>query len=211
MTIQITHALLIAADSRARSSGAGFVLPLNMACEEFGIDGPREIAAFAAQLAVESAGFTRLEENLNYTTPERLAAIFRTAFPAADAARPFVRNPEALANRVYANRLGNGNEASGDGWRFRGRGLKQLTGRSNYTACFADLYRTTPDDPDRLLDTDGAARSAAWFWWRNGCGRTLTTRGFDAVTRIVNGPGMAGAAERRTAYVQVLAALGLKP
>jgi putative chitinase len=211
MTTQITHALLIAADTRARSSGADFVSPLNQACEEFGITAPREIAAFIAQLAVESAGFTRLEEDLNYKTPERLSAIFRTAFPTPDDARPFVRNPERLANRVYANRLGNGDEASGDGWRFRGRGLKQLTGRANYTACFADLYHTAPNDPDRLLDTDGAARSATWFWWRNRCGAALELRGFDAVTRLVNGPGMAGAAERRTAYAQVLAVMGLRP
>src|SRR5215469_2396136 len=96
------------------------------------VNTPQRLCHFMGQIYVESAGFTRLEENLHYRDPARLVALFRAVKDTADAAALIAQGPQAIANRVYANRLGNGDEASGDGWRYRGSGYKQLTGRGNY-------------------------------------------------------------------------------
>jgi putative chitinase len=193
----ITHSILIDIDRRAVRAHPDMADAINRACVEFGIVNLNEIAAFLAQCAVESAGFCRLEENLNYTSASRLCQIFPSRFKTEADALPCVRNPEKIANRVYALKIGNGDEASGDGWRYRGRGLKQLTGRSNYEQCAKALKFETPD---YLLTPEGAARSAAWFWVVNRCGKILKDSGIDAVTRVVNGPGMLGLAERRDAF-----------
>lgn len=183
---------------------------LTLACEEFDIRRPMEQAAFLAQACVESAGFSRVEESLIYTRAERILSVFPRAFETLAEARAYIRNPLALASRAYAGILGNGSIASGDGWRYRGRGFKQITGRDNYRACMQDLYGDPDTDPNRLLELDGAARSAAWFWLRNQCGQVLMTRGFDAVTRVVNGPAMLGKDERRAAFARARAALGIE-
>jgi len=126
-----------------------------------GITTPEQRAAFLAQVAVESNQLQTTTENLNYTTAQRLQQVFgRTHFPSPDAAAPFLRNPEALANRVYANRNGNGDEASGDG--YRGRGLMQTTGRENYRAAGHE------NDPETLEAPQGAADAAAQFWASHG-------------------------------------------
>ncbi|MDQ7990192.1 MAG: hypothetical protein REI09_11220 [Candidatus Dactylopiibacterium sp.] len=204
----VTERLLQQIDPRAAQK-PGFAGPLAAACAEFAIVAPMEIAAFLAQLAVESGGFTRVEENLNYTSASRLAAIFPRAFPTTADAQSYVGQPARIASRVYAWRLGNGDVASGDGWRYRGRGLIQITGRSNYQACLQALYGNATAEPERLCEPEGAARSAAWFWSRNACRQALLLQGFEATTRIINGPGMAGMAERREAYARALAALGV--
>lgn len=177
------------------------------ALQRFSITTPRRIAAFLAQCHVESAGFTRLEENLFYTTPGRIAAVWPSRFKSAAEAAPFARNPERLANRVYANRLGNGPEASGDGWRFRGRGLKQLTGRANYAEAARALGRPYVTDPDLLRAPADAVLTAAWFFARAGCNPLADAEQWDAITRRVNGPAMLAAAERRRRATQALAAL----
>lgn len=193
----ITHSVLLDIDSRSVRANPALADAIQSACEEFGISDPTEIAAFLAQCAVESAGFCRLVENLNYTSASRLRQIFPSRFASEDEARPYVGQPEKIANRVYSFKIGNGDEKSGDGWRYRGRGIKQLTGKTNYERCMSALNFS---DPDYLLTPEGAARSAAWFWVVNGCGRALKERGFDAVTRIVNGSGMLGADERRECF-----------
>ena len=122
--------------------------PLNAAMERFEINTPPRVAAFLAQVAHESGELARLVENLNYTAA-RLVAVWPTKFPTVEAAQPYERNPERLANRVYAKRLGNGDTASGDGWRFRGRGLIQLTGRNH----LADDQNDDNDDEDFIAIT----------------------------------------------------------
>ncbi|MFN7177229.1 MAG: glycoside hydrolase family 19 protein [Thermaurantiacus sp.] len=177
------------------------------AFQRFAINTAPRIAAFLAQCHVESAGFARLEENLWYTTPARIAAVWPSRFRSAADAAAFARNPERLANRVYAGRLGNGPEASGDGWRFRGRGLKQLTGRSNYAEAARALGRPYVTEPDLVRAPADAVLTAAWFFARAGCNALADARQWDAITRRINGPAMLAAPERRRRTTQALAAL----
>lgn len=131
---------------------------------QYGINTARRIAAFVGQVGVESAGFTALEEDLYYSA-DRLCVVWPSRFaPGSLEATACARQPEKLANIVYANRMGNGNEASGDGYRFRGAGLIQLTGRENQTA-FAQKTKVLPENVgDYLRTPKGAAESACWFW-----------------------------------------------
>jgi len=180
---------------------------LGPALARFAITTPRRIAAFLAQAHVESGGFSSLEENLYYTSPARIAAVWPSRFPSAEAAAPFARAPERLANRVYANRLGNGPEDSGDGWRFRGRGLKQLTGRANYAEAARALGRPYVAEPGLVAEPADAALTAAWFFARESCNALADAGDWDAITRRVNGPAMLAAAERRRRTREALRAL----
>lgn len=172
--------------------------PFNKAAAEFQINTPARMAAFIAQTGHESAGLSRLSENLYYTDAERVAGIFRSGFdtnkngviePAEIAfARAYTRNPEKLANRAYAGRGGNGDEATGDGWRYRGRGLIQVTFRDNYFRCGKALGLDLIATPDLLLEYVNAARSAAWYWQTNGCNELADKGDFLAVTRRINPP-----------------------
>ena len=175
-----------------------FAEPLAAACARFGITTPARIAGFVAQCRVESAGFTVLEENLRYRQPERLRAVFPSRVPnLADAARLVAAGPQAIANRVYAGRIGNGDEASGDGWRYRGRGLKQLTGRANYADAAEGLGRPYVERPDLVATPTDACLTAAWFWHNAKCNILADSAQWDAITRAVNGPGMLQADLRR--------------
>ena len=176
-----------------------FAPHLTAACNRYGITTPRRIGGFIGQLMIESASFTRLEENLFYTTPARIAAVWPSRFPNAAAAAPFARNPQRLANRVYAHRLGNGDEASGDGWRYRGRGLKQLTGRDNYEEAQMRIGRPYVAQPELVAQPADAALTAAWFFARHGCNELADQALWDEITRKVNGPARLQAAQRRTA------------
>lgn len=180
-----------------------FAGPLAAACALFGIDTERRIAAFVGQCAHESIGFSRLEESLYYTSSERIKAMWPRINPAG-----LTRAPQALANTVYANRLGNGPSETGDGWRYRGRGLIQLTGRANYGNAQAGCGRPYLDQPELLAQPDGAALSAAWWWHDNGCNALADRGDLDAITRRVNGPAMAGRAERLRAMQMALEAFG---
>lgn len=167
-----------------------FVDPLAAACARFDIVTPARLAGFIAQCRVESADFTRLEEDLRYRNPERLDEVFRSVVGLEDAARLIKAGPQAIANRVYAGRLGNGNEASGDGWRYRGRGLKQLTGRDNYADAAEALGRPYLEQPDLVARPEDACLTAAWFWHTNKCNVLADSAQWDMITRVVNGPGM---------------------
>ena len=177
-----------------------FEAPLNAACERFQIDTVPRQAAFVAQCAHESGGFVRLEEGLFYRTAERICIIFRRQVPSTAAAMPLVANPKGLANRVYANRNGNGNEASGDGWRYRGRGLIQLTGRANYASAAAKVGRPYVENPDLVMLPDDACLTAGAYWDMNRLNALADRGDIDAITKAVNGPGMVGAAERRALF-----------
>lgn len=177
---------------------ARHILPfLGPALQRFDIVTPDRIAAFLGQCHVESAGFTRLEENLMYTTAARLRAIFPSRFRTLADALPYVRQPERIANRVYAGKIGNGPESSGDGWRFRGRGIKQLTGRANYQQAAEALGRPYLASPGLLREPEDAVLTAAWFWGTHGLNALADAGQIDAITRRVNGPGMLDAATRR--------------
>lgn len=170
---------------------------ISAACTEFDIITPKRLAAFIAQIGHESAGFTTLSESLYYKDPERIAMLFKAGFDLnkngrVDAAeiefaKAYTRNSEKLANRAYANRMGNGDEQSGDGYRFRGRGLKQITGRDNYTRCGHALELELIAHPDLLLEDEYAARSAGWFWFANGCNTLADAGDFVGLTRRING------------------------
>lgn len=184
-----------------------FIEPLAAACARFDITTAARIAGFLAQCRVESADFTRLEENLFYTTPERIRQIFPSRVKSmADAAR-LVRNPRALANCVYAGKIGNGNEASGDGFRFRGRGIKQLTGRANYADAAEGLGRPYLDQPDLVAQPEDACMTAAWYWHNVKANILADSAQWDAITRAVNGPGMLQASLRRQYAEQALEVL----
>lgn len=159
-----------------------------------GITTPSRIAAFVGQIAVESGYFTALVEDLNYSA-ERLCKVWPDQFPTLDSAWSCFRKPERTANVVYANRMGNGDEASGDGWTFRGRGLIQITGRSNYTSFAAAVHMPLDAAVEFAGGPNGAAASACWFWSARGLNAWADTWEITAITRRIN-PALMGAAER---------------
>jgi len=173
---------------------------------DYDINTPRRIAAFVAQCAHESGGFRFLTENLNYRA-ESLVKTWPRYFNASNAGS-YARNPQRIANRAYANRMGNGDEASGDGWRFCGRGLIQLTGRSNYQA-FADSIETDINDiPDYLATFEGAVQSACWFWETNNLNKWADLGDIVTLTKRING-GTLGLDDRMKHYTHALHVLGV--
>ncbi len=166
-------ALITAAQLRLfapRCDYMGIAPHLDRAFAEAGIDTPREIRHALAHMHHESQGFTRWKENLNWKTPERLDAMFSSVKGAADAAALIAKGPWAIANRVYAGKGGNGSEASGDGWRFRGRTPIQLTLRGNYEAASDWTGVDLVKEPDLADQVPLACRVAAQWWRRNGLG-----------------------------------------
>jgi putative chitinase len=201
--MQLTEAQLVRILPNARPVAGVFVPTINAAIARYRIDSPVRLAAFVAQIGHESDQLTRLVENLNYsaqglanTWPGRYAVDpqARVKTPNASAAA-LARRPEAIANNAYAERMGNGPEASGDGWRYRGRGLIQITGRANYAAAGAALSLDLVAQPELLEQPEHAAMSAAQFWSINGLNQLADAGRFGDITRRING-GMNGQAER---------------
>ena len=186
---------------------AKYVDALNDVCEYYDMyKNPKRAAAFLAQIAHESGGFNHVVENLNYSA-RGLMTTFRKYFPDEATARAYERQPERIANRVYANRMKNGPESSGDGWRFRGRGLIQLTGRDNYTR-FAEGLGISLDETVAYLETpEGAVSSAGWFWDNNDLNKFCDRDDFVGLTKRING-GTIGLEDRLHHYKIALAALG---
>jgi putative chitinase len=179
---------------------------LNKILPDYDISTPQRVAAFVAQAAHESGGFTALHENLNYR-PETLRKVFPKYFPTDDLANQYAHNPEMIANRVYANRMGNGDEASGDGFRYCGRGLIQLTGKQNYQA-FADSIETPVEQvPDFLQTFEGAVQSACWFWENNNLNQYADSGDILTMTKRING-GTIGLEDRQNHYNQALQVFG---
>jgi putative chitinase len=176
---------------------------------DYEINTPQRMAAFIAQCAHESAGFMVLRENLNYRW-QTLRKIFPKYFPTDELAQRYASMPnrqEAIANRVYANRMGNGPEESGDGFRYCGRGLIQLTGRDNY-AWFAASLSITPEEATEYLSTfEGAAQSACWFWETNKLNQWADKNDIITLTKRING-GTIGLDDRIKHYEHALHVLG---
>jgi putative chitinase len=174
-----------------------FVDPLNKTCDKFEINTVERIAMFMAQIGHESGGLTRTSENLNYKA-DRLAQIFPKYFRNVDPSE-YAHNPEKIANRVYSNRMGNGDEESGDGYKFRGRGLIQLTGRSNYESFAEDMEMELDDAVEYLGTPEGAAMSAGWFWNKNNLNQYADNEDIGGATKRING-GTIGLAERKELF-----------
>jgi putative chitinase len=176
---------------------------------DYEIDTPKRIAAFIAQCAHESANFRVLQENLNYRW-QTLRKIFPKYFPTDALAQEYASRPnkqEAIANRVYANRMGNGPEESGDGFRFRGRGLIQLTGRENYRWFAASLEITPEEASEYVMTFEGAAQSACWFWETNKLNQWADKGDIVTLTKRING-GTIGLDDRIKHYEHALHVLG---
>lgn len=167
-----------------------------------GIDTPHEVASFVAQIAHESAELTRLEENLNYSA-ERLMQVWPRRFTSFEFAQRYEHMPEKLANYVYANRIGNGDEASGDGWFFRGRGPGMLTGRRNCTNCGIYLGVDLVGHPELLLTPHVGIGSFIWFWHTNNLDELDDDADVRIETRRVNG-GDTGLAHRQAYFDRCL-------
>jgi putative chitinase len=176
---------------------------------DYEIDTPKRMAAFIAQCAHESGGFMVLKENLNYKAPS-LRKLFSKYFPNDQIAQEYASKPnkqEAIASRIYANRMGNGDEASKEGYKFCGRGLIQLTGRSNYQA-FADSLEMSIDDvPEYLATFEGAAQSACWFWETNKLNQWADKGDIVTLTKRING-GTIGLEDRIKHYEHALHIIG---
>ena len=179
---------------------------LNLLLPDYEIDTPKRVAAFIAQCAHESGNFRMLKENLNYRA-ESLMRTWPRHFPTIEIARQYERQPERIANRAYANRMGNGDEASGDGWRYLGRGLIQLTGKNNYEA-FAESIETPLEEIPEFLGTfEGAVQSACWFWETNNLNVQADAGDIKTMTRKING-GFIGLEDRIKHYEHALHVLG---
>lgn len=189
-----------------------YAVALDKAMLECGIDTAARARAFLAQAGHESAQLNRVEENLNYSA-QALRKVFSKCFRTPQETNSYAHHPERIANRVYANRMGNGGEESGDGWKFRGRGLIQITGRDNYVAMSALMGKDLTVWPDALLMPLDACRSAA-LWWKayglnvladklSGSGERKT---FEAITKCVNG-GLNGIDDRWEIYLRAKSAI----
>ncbi|MCL2760773.1 MAG: peptidoglycan-binding protein [Desulfuromonadales bacterium] len=180
---------------------AAWVKALNSILPKYDINTTLRIAAFLAQCGHESIGFTAVKENSNYSA-EALTKTWPQHFPASIASQ-YARQPEKIANRAYANRMGNGSEASGDGWKYRGRGVIQLTGKDNYKA-FANATGKTLEAVISYLETkEGAVESACWYWSTRNLNKYADNKDITGMTKIING-GTNGLADRQALYKKAL-------
>lgn len=172
---------------------------------KYDITTPTRVAAFLAQCAHESNQFNVLKENLNYRW-ESLRRVFPKYFPTDELAKQYASKPnkqEAIANRVYANRMGNGPESSGDGWRYCGRGLIQLTGKNNYQAFADSIEMDISEVVDYLGTFEGAVQSACWFWDKNNLNEYADAGDIVTMTKRING-GTNGLEDRKHHYYNIL-------
>lgn len=179
------------------------------ASQRFDFESPKRMAMWLAQCGEESISFRKLSENLNYSAAA-LRANWPTHFPTDQIADRYARQPEKIANRAYANRMGNGPEESGDGWLFRGRGLLQITGRNNARACGKALKADLESEPDLLLQPSLAALSAGWYWSVRGLNAFADRGDVAGATKVING-GERGLDERNRRYARAIDTLELGP
>lgn len=171
-----------------------WVDPLNSTFERWGITSLNQQAAFIGQCGHECGNFKVLEENLNYSA-QALMKLWPKRFPTLEIANAYARNPKKIANKVYADRMGNRDEASGDGYRFRGRGCIQLTGHANYFHASEAIGVDFVMQPDLVATPMYAALTAGWFWATHGCNQLADAQNWTGLTRKING-GVIGLADR---------------
>ena len=200
----LTVATLIAAGINP-SQARLFAAPLLAACAAYQIDTPVRQAAFVAQCGHESAGFAHLEESMWYSHAETIRAMWPTRVINLAMAQTLVGKPQELANTVYSGRYGNGDKLSGDGWKFIGRGLIDITFRSTYTDCGLALDLPLADQPELLLQPEAACLSAAWYWDEHHLSALADTGSVESVTRVINPP-MAGLDDRKRRYAAAMEA-----
>ena len=180
--------------------------PLKETFEKYGIDTNKRQAAFIGQCMHESGGFKLLEENLNYSA-KALMSTWPSRFPTEEMANQYARNPEKIANKVYGGRMGNADESSGEGWKYRGRGIKQLTGKENYERCGSSLGVDLVNNPDLLLEPKYATLSAGWFWNKHNLNDLADKSDIETMTKRING-GLLGLDARKAAIAKAESILG---
>jgi putative chitinase len=173
---------------------------------DYEIDTPQRLAAFLAQTAHESGVYRAIKENLNYKA-ESLVRVWPRHFPTIEIARQYERQPERIANRAYGNRMGNGPEESGDGWRYAGKGLIQLTGKSNYQRYAESLEISVEEASEHLTTFEGAVQSACWFWESNNLNQWADKGDILTLTKRING-GTIGLEDRIKHYNHAVHVLG---
>ena len=179
-----------------------WVNALNETCEEFAIDTPFRIAGFLSNVAHESAGFKFVKENLNYSAAS-LMRVWPSRFPNLEVAQRYAMQPEKIANRAYADRMGNGDEASGDGAKFLGRGLIQLTGKNDYVAYSMACDNEALQHPEIVEQPKYAAESAGWFWDVNRLNTLADAQDIGGMCKRING-GYNGLDDRQMKYSKVM-------
>jgi putative chitinase len=180
--------------------------PLKETFEKYGINTEKRQAAFIGQCMHESGGFKLLEENLNYSA-KALMNTWPSRFPNEEMANQYARNPEKIANKVYGGRMGNADESSGEGWKYRGRGIKQLTGKENYQRCSEALGVDLVENPDLLLEPKYATLSAGWFWNKHNLNDLADKSDIETMTKRING-GLLGLDARKVAIAKAESILG---
>jgi putative chitinase len=173
---------------------------------DYEIDTPQRLAAFLAQTAHESGGYRAIKENLNYRAVT-LRKVFPKYFPTDESAAQYAGKPEMIANKVYGNRMGNGDESSGDGYRYCGRGLIQLTGKDNYTRYAQSLEISVEEASEHLTTFEGCVQSAAWFWENNNLNQWADKGDILTLTKRING-GTIGLEDRIKHYNHAVHVLG---
>jgi putative chitinase len=174
--------------------------------EDYDINTPKRIAYFMAQCHHESGGFVFVTENLNYKA-SGLLKVFPKYFD-MDTAQKYEKQPQKIANRVYANRMGNGDEASGEGFKYAGKGIIQLTGKDNYTRFAQSLEISVEDAAEYMKTFEGAAQSACWFWETNNLNKFADAGDLKTMTRVING-GYKGMEDRELQYARIARMLGI--
>jgi len=185
---------------------ASWAESMNNVFPTYDINTPHRVAAFLAQCGHESGGWTVFEENLNYSA-QGLNSIFKKYFPTLESAQPYARKPEMIANKIYANRMGNGAPETGDGYKYRGRGPIQLTGAANYKAFAQEMFddwQNLYDNPDWVTsDRDFALMSAIWFWNKNKLNVQADAGDIKLMTKKING-GYIGLEDRIKHYNEAI-------
>jgi putative chitinase len=181
--------------------------PLEDAFAKYEINTTQRQACFIGQCAHESGNFKTLEENLHYKA-EALMRVWGSRFPTLEVANQYANNPEKIANKVYGGRMGNGTEETGDGWKYHGRGLIQLTGKENYANCGLGLDLDLLGSPDWLLNPKYSTLSAGWFWNKKGLNALADSKDYETMTKRING-GLIGFEDRKIKIANAFHALSM--
>jgi putative chitinase len=200
----ITESVLVTSQTCTPAMAEKWCIPLQFTCDKFEINTPERVAGFLAQCGHESGGFRFTSENLNYRA-EALSRSWPSRFPPG-VAESYAMQPERIGNRAYCDRMGNGDEASGDGWKYRGRGLIQLTGKDNYAAFSLDADNEALVNPDLVAEPELAALSAGWFWSKNGLNALADAKDIVGMTKRING-GTNGLDDRQMRYSRLMSVL----